>query len=231
MAPMASSDSKVKTCSKHCPKNNETLKKQYDDLRTELNKSQSDLTNYKRGLTSVEERLLFFKKNKVIFCDKVDVLKRDVSIRDSEINVLRRLFSPPKIDLSNSGLEEFQEPKFEGYGPKTSKNVSEESSDAPLVKKLVSYDKSGKKTIFPTVAKIEFVKFKQQEKPVRKQVKQSYLDVVCCCYSRQVNTVRPKAVVNAVRMNRGNPETKLEDLVRLNSPEDKKLTRARKTWL
>ncbi|GJX61968.1 hypothetical protein Tco_0294868 [Tanacetum coccineum] len=55
MAPMASSDSEVKTCSKTCLKNNETLKKQYDDLRTELNKSQSDLANYKRGLASVEE--------------------------------------------------------------------------------------------------------------------------------------------------------------------------------
>ncbi|GJT05078.1 hypothetical protein Tco_0839540 [Tanacetum coccineum] len=107
------------------------------------------------------------------------------------------LFSPPKIDLSNSGLEEFQEPKFEGYGPKTSKNVSEESPDAPLVEKLVSDDKSEKKTIFPTVAKIEFVKSKQQEKPVRKPVK--YAEMY-----RQVNTARPKAVVNAVRTNRVN---------------------------
>nr|GFA16394.1 hypothetical protein [Tanacetum cinerariifolium] len=58
------------------------------------------------------------------------------------------LFSPPKLDLSNSSLEEFQQPKFEGYGPKTSNNVSEdisnevkESNDAPLVKELVSDDK------------------------------------------------------------------------------------------
>nr|GEX00917.1 hypothetical protein [Tanacetum cinerariifolium] len=28
------------------------------------------------------------------------------------------LFAPPSIDFSNSGLEEFQHPKFEGYGPK-----------------------------------------------------------------------------------------------------------------
>ncbi|GJX98055.1 copia protein, partial [Tanacetum coccineum] len=49
-----------------------------------------------------------------------------------------------KFDLSNSGLEEFQQPDFEGYGPKTSKSVSEdisnevrESPDAPLVKDLV----------------------------------------------------------------------------------------------
>ncbi|GJS79546.1 hypothetical protein Tco_0729427 [Tanacetum coccineum] len=39
------------------------------------------------------------------------------------------LFSPPKFDLSNSGLEEFQQPEFEGYGPKTSKSVSEDISN------------------------------------------------------------------------------------------------------
>ncbi|GJZ50464.1 hypothetical protein Tco_0604654 [Tanacetum coccineum] len=78
------------------------------------------------------------------------------------------LFSPPNLDLSNSGLEEFQQPEFEGYGPKTSKNVSEdtsnevrESPDAPMVEKLVSDDKLEKKTVFPTVAKIEFVRPKQ----------------------------------------------------------------------
>ncbi|GKE04780.1 hypothetical protein Tco_1396798 [Tanacetum coccineum] len=77
-------------------------------------------------------------------------------------------FQPPKFDLSNSGLEEFQQPEFEGYGPKTSKSVSEdisnevrESPDALLVKELVSDDKLEKKTAFPTVAKIEFVRPKQ----------------------------------------------------------------------
>ncbi|GJZ08431.1 hypothetical protein Tco_0542714 [Tanacetum coccineum] len=39
------------------------------------------------------------------------------------------LFSPPNLDLSNSGLEEFQKPKFEDYGPKTSKNISEDTSN------------------------------------------------------------------------------------------------------
>nr|GEW31856.1 ribonuclease H-like domain-containing protein [Tanacetum cinerariifolium] len=98
------------------------------------------------------------------------------------------LFSPPKIDLSYSGLEEFQQTKFESYGPKSckieSKNPSEntpnelkestkvkESYDVSLVKKLVSDDKLEKKTVVPTYAKIEFIKAKQQEKPVRKPVK------------------------------------------------------------
>ncbi|GJU69665.1 ribonuclease H-like domain-containing protein, partial [Tanacetum coccineum] len=59
------------------------------------------------------------------------------------------LFSPPKFDLSNSGQEEFQQPEFEGYRPKTSKSVSEdisnevkESLNAPLVKEWVLADES-----------------------------------------------------------------------------------------
>ncbi|GKD47492.1 hypothetical protein Tco_1276468, partial [Tanacetum coccineum] len=89
-----------------------------------------------------------------------------------------RLFAPLNLDLSYSSLEEFQQPKFEGYGPKTSKNVSEdtfnevrESLDASLVEELVSYDKLVKKIVFPTVAKINFIRPQQQEKPVRKPVK------------------------------------------------------------
>ncbi|GJY54261.1 ribonuclease H-like domain-containing protein [Tanacetum coccineum] len=73
------------------------------------------------------------------------------------------LFSPQNIDLSYSGVEEFQQPEFESYGPKPSKSVSEyisnevrKSPDAPLVEELVLDDKLEKKTVFPTVAKIEF---------------------------------------------------------------------------
>ncbi|GKF33656.1 hypothetical protein Tco_0106856, partial [Tanacetum coccineum] len=88
------------------------------------------------------------------------------------------LFSPPNLDLSYSGLEEFHQPKFKGYEPKPSKSVSEdtsnkvkESPDAPLFEELVSDEKIEKKIVFPTVAKIEFGRAKQQEKPVRKPVK------------------------------------------------------------
>ncbi|GJV33376.1 hypothetical protein Tco_1393776 [Tanacetum coccineum] len=139
----------------------------------------------KRGLASVEEQLVFYKKNEVLFCEQLVVLKRDISYKDSKISVLKSeleklkqekennqlkiekfdnasksldkligsqipdksrkglgfvsynavpppptgLFSPPNLDLSNSGLEEFQQPEFEGYGPKTSKSVSEDTSN------------------------------------------------------------------------------------------------------
>nr|GEX64396.1 hypothetical protein [Tanacetum cinerariifolium] len=86
------SDSEVyinNTCSKTCLKSYETLKKQYDDLRIEFTKSEFNLATYKRGLAFVEEQYVFYKKNEVIFCEKIVVLKRDLSYRDSEISGLK----------------------------------------------------------------------------------------------------------------------------------------------
>ncbi|GJX71500.1 retrovirus-related pol polyprotein from transposon TNT 1-94 [Tanacetum coccineum] len=69
-----------------------------------------------------------------------------------------------------------------------------------LHKELVSDDKLEKKIVFPTVAKIEFVRPKQQEKPVRKQVK--YAEMY---RPKAVNTAMSNsAAVNAVRANQVN---------------------------
>nr|GEZ69053.1 hypothetical protein [Tanacetum cinerariifolium] len=54
----------------------------------ELNKFEFDLANDKRGLASVEEQLVFYKKNEVVFCDQIVVLKRDASFRESDIIAL-----------------------------------------------------------------------------------------------------------------------------------------------
>ncbi|GJR43420.1 hypothetical protein Tco_1311523 [Tanacetum coccineum] len=55
------------------------------------------------------------------------------------------LFSPPTIDLSNSGLEEFKQPEFKEYGVKVNKSVSENSYNvikktfgAPIIEDWVS---------------------------------------------------------------------------------------------
>ncbi|GJY37849.1 hypothetical protein Tco_0424213 [Tanacetum coccineum] len=168
---------------------------------SEFNKSEFNLATYKRGLASVEEHLVFYKKNEL---EKIKQEKESIQLTienfdnasksldkliRSQITDNNRkgvgfvsynaippppigLFSPPNLDLSNSGLEEFQQPEFEGYGPKTSKSISEDisnevrkSPDAALVEKLVSNEKLKKRTVFPT--KIEFVRPKQQEKPVK----------------------------------------------------------------
>ncbi|GJX96449.1 hypothetical protein Tco_0352247 [Tanacetum coccineum] len=78
-----------KTCSKTCLKSFETLKTQLDDLRIEFNKSEFNLATYKRGLASVEEQLVFYKKNEVIFYEQLAVLKRDISYKDLEISILK----------------------------------------------------------------------------------------------------------------------------------------------
>ncbi|GJX15264.1 ribonuclease H-like domain-containing protein [Tanacetum coccineum] len=141
-------------------------------------------------------------KNEVLLCDQLAVLKRDISYKDSEISVLKSELEKLKQDKESNQLKiekfdnasksldkligeqipsfikEFQQPKFEGYGPKISKSVSEDisnevmkSPDAPLVEELVSNDKLEKKTVFPTVAKINFGYLNNKIKQLRKPVK------------------------------------------------------------
>ncbi|GJX56298.1 putative ribonuclease H-like domain-containing protein [Tanacetum coccineum] len=113
------------------------------------------------------------------FSEEVVVLKREVGCKQYEINMLKTEFEkvkqekdgidfkiekfdkaskdldqlPNKLDLSYSGLDEFKELEFKGYGHENSKqesNVvcetesdnSKENSDKSLVKEQVSQDKS-----------------------------------------------------------------------------------------
>ncbi|GKC33826.1 hypothetical protein Tco_1046210, partial [Tanacetum coccineum] len=228
----------------------ETLKTQLEDLRVKYNKSEFNQANYKRGLASIEERLVFYKNNEVIFIDQIVVLKSDASFNEAEIIALKSyieklkkekednllkinnydnatknldkvigsqlvdnnkkglgynvvpplltgLFAPPIIDLPYSGIKKFKELEFEGYGSKAGKNVNtgapiikdwesdnDDEDDKPktkVIKKTIKYKtikqdvvsdgKLKKKTVFPIAAKIEVVKPKQHEKPVRKPVK------------------------------------------------------------
>nr|GEW34919.1 reverse transcriptase domain-containing protein [Tanacetum cinerariifolium] len=65
---------------------------------------------------------------------------------------------------------------------------------------------------FDKTAHSNFRRSFQRKSAVGTQSRVPRVSTVCCCCSRQVNTARPK----------GNSGTKLEDSVRLNSPEDKK---------
>ncbi|GJU36997.1 hypothetical protein Tco_1185351 [Tanacetum coccineum] len=58
--------------------------------KKKVRKSESDLSNYKRGLASIEERLVFYKKNESMLNDQIAVLKRDASYKDSDINGLEK---------------------------------------------------------------------------------------------------------------------------------------------
>ncbi|GJU09484.1 retrovirus-related pol polyprotein from transposon TNT 1-94 [Tanacetum coccineum] len=216
MALMAFSDSEVnndKSCTKTCLKTYETLKKQCDDLIVKLNQTEFKATTYKRGLTTVEEQLVTYRKNEVLFVMEVAVLKREVACKDYVIQCcykwLKRLskksgvwgvccVQPPhhliykalqNVCVVYYGHDEFKEPEFKSYGPKDSNlestidkksDDSKENTDDSLVKEQVLENENSfivsplnvdKETIFPPDKKIEFVKPKSNEKPVRKSVK------------------------------------------------------------
>nr|GEU60260.1 retrovirus-related Pol polyprotein from transposon TNT 1-94 [Tanacetum cinerariifolium] len=270
-------------------------------LDSEFNKSEFNVVTYKRGLAYVEEKLVFYKKNEVLFCEQIVVLKKDLSYRDSEISGLKceleklkkekesnqlkikklnssskslekiirsqisdnnkkglgyvsfyvvlppptGLFSPKKIDFSYSGLEEFKQPEFHSYGPKScetkSKNASKEIPnelkkypDAPLVKDRVLDNKYcsvespivvEKKIVVPSVDNIAFVKAKQQEKPVRKQlthltVKRPYQQRTSFTnksFRQPVNTARPRPINTARLRSVNTVRPRTVNTARLNS--------------
>ncbi|GKE06719.1 putative ribonuclease H-like domain-containing protein, partial [Tanacetum coccineum] len=206
-----------------------------------LNQTEFTAATYKRGLATVEEQLITYRKNEwfekvkqekkgIEFkIEKFDKASKDIDkLLESQITDKSKkglgynavppphplIFNrPKKLDLSYSGLDEFKEPELKSYGSEESKqesnivydkksDASKENSDDSLVKEQLSEDTSSfvesplnvdKETIFLD-KKIEIVKPKNHEKPVKKSVR-----------PKAVNTARPhSAVVNAVRVNQGN---------------------------
>ncbi|GJS52701.1 ribonuclease H-like domain-containing protein [Tanacetum coccineum] len=125
MALMAFTDSEVsndKTCSKNCLQNYEALKKQYDDLLVKLDDTAFKAATYKRGLSILEAQVVKYKESEVLFSEEIALLKRSV------------------------GLEEFQQPEINWYGPRDSiskpttvcdreSNNSKENTDDLLTQK------------------------------------------------------------------------------------------------
>nr|GEV45037.1 ribonuclease H-like domain-containing protein [Tanacetum cinerariifolium] len=160
---------------------------------------------------------------------------------DDEVpkNIALMDFLNSKLDLSNSGLEEFQQPEFEGYGPKTSKSVCEDISnkvkeypDAPLVKDRVLDNKDcsveslvvvEKKTVVPTSTKVDFLELNNKKNQPR-PVNTARPRLVNTVRPRPVNTTRPNSVVvNAVRVNQSHPQK--EDQSYVDSGYSRHMTR------
>ncbi|GKB59209.1 hypothetical protein Tco_0915395 [Tanacetum coccineum] len=153
-------------------------KSKCDGLLVKLNESEFKATTYKRGLATLEDKIITYKKNEVLFTEEIGFLKRKVACKDYEINMLKSEFEkvkqendgiefkiekfdkaskdldqllgsqitnkskkvlrysavppphpliynrPKKLDLSYSGLDEFKEPEFKGYGLENSKQES-----------------------------------------------------------------------------------------------------------
>nr|GEX04281.1 hypothetical protein [Tanacetum cinerariifolium] len=70
-------------------KNRENLNTNIIKLNEELIDCETDLYNYKRGLSQVEAILVELKENDVKYCERIKVFERDVKIKDNKIKYLK----------------------------------------------------------------------------------------------------------------------------------------------
>ncbi|GJS11805.1 putative ribonuclease H-like domain-containing protein [Tanacetum coccineum] len=89
--------------------NNEDISK-YDDLLAILHETEFKAATYKRGLATVEDQLVTFRKNEVLFYEEVVILKREVGCKQYEINMLKTEFE--KVKQGKDGID-FKIKKFD----------------------------------------------------------------------------------------------------------------------
>ncbi|GJR56782.1 putative ribonuclease H-like domain-containing protein [Tanacetum coccineum] len=192
---------------------------QCDDLLIKLNESEFKATTYKRGLATLEDQIVTYKKNEVLFTEEIGVRKREVACKDYEINMLKSKFEKvkqekdgiefkiEKFDKASKDLDyldEFKEHEFKGYGPKNSEQESnvvcdkksyKENSEESLVEEQVSQDTSSFVESSPNVDKETIFPVNKKveftkPKNHEKPVKKSV---------RPVNTAHPKTTVHSAK--------------------------------
>nr|GEX64076.1 putative ribonuclease H-like domain-containing protein [Tanacetum cinerariifolium] len=75
-------------CSKSCRKNTDSLNTKISKLNGELSDSDNTLYHYKLGLSQVKAILVEFKKQEIIFCEKIRGLEIDVEFKNNKIEYL-----------------------------------------------------------------------------------------------------------------------------------------------
>ncbi|GKB59302.1 hypothetical protein Tco_0915488, partial [Tanacetum coccineum] len=177
----SSSDSEVSndsTCSKSCLETIEVLKSHNEQLLKDLKKSQLMALAYKTGLESVEEKLVVYKKNESIYEQDIKELKLEIHLREIAITELRKKLE--KAQQEKDSIQ-FNVDKFENASKSLNKLIDsqncrklQERFTSELVsdseEENVPQAKIEKKIAKSSLAKIKFVKPKQQEKTARKTV-------------------------------------------------------------
>nr|GEV43623.1 hypothetical protein [Tanacetum cinerariifolium] len=121
----------------------------HEDLE-QIHEDDLEEMDLKSQLALLSMRAIRSPRNQESGLKNQDSSRKTVNVEDTSFKAMvaidgAGLFAPPTIDLSNSGLEEFQHPKFKGYEPKVSKSVCVDTSneikkapDAPIIKDWVS---------------------------------------------------------------------------------------------
>ncbi|GJT66406.1 hypothetical protein Tco_1017886 [Tanacetum coccineum] len=153
------------------------FRKKLEKIQKEKDNIQFNVDKFKNASKSL---------NKLIECQIVDNCKKGLGYKKYNAVAPPYIgnFMPPTPDLSFTSLDEFvNEPVVENSKAMSSKEVPKvvrKNDDALIIEEWVSdideenvsQTKTEKKTGKPSIAKIEFVKPKQQEKTTRKTVKQ-----------------------------------------------------------
>ncbi|GKB34653.1 ribonuclease H-like domain-containing protein [Tanacetum coccineum] len=154
------------------------------ELRKKLEKIQKEKDSIQFNVDKFENASKSL--NKLIECQIVDNCKKGLGYENYNAVPPPYIgnFMPPTPDLSFTGLDEFvNKPIVENSKAMSSEKepkVVKKNDDALIIEEWVlddeeenvSQTKTEKKIVKPSIAKIEFVKPKQQEKTARKTVKQ-----------------------------------------------------------
>ncbi|GJW49064.1 putative ribonuclease H-like domain-containing protein [Tanacetum coccineum] len=178
------------------------LRKKLDIVQKEKDSIQFNVDKFESASKSLD---------KLIECQIVDNCKKGLGY-NAVPPPLTGNFTPPTPDLSFTGLDEFvNKPVVENKkSSEEEPKVVRKNNDALIIEEWVSdseeenvsQTKTEKKIVKPSIAKIEFVKPKQQEKTARKTVKQ----VDCNYHHKQFQNQRMVKPVwnNAQRVNHQN---------------------------
>ncbi|GJU29418.1 putative ribonuclease H-like domain-containing protein [Tanacetum coccineum] len=131
-------------------------------------------------LESVEKKLEVYKANESIYSQDIKVLKIEIEYKfENASKSLNKLIESQIVENCKKGLgyNAVPPPYIGNFMPPT---PDLNSNDSPIVEDWVSdseeenvpQTKTEKKIVKPSIAKIEFVKPKQQEKTARKTIKQ-----------------------------------------------------------
>nr|GEU43892.1 hypothetical protein [Tanacetum cinerariifolium] len=147
--------------SKSCRKNTKNLNTKISKLNEEVSDGETLLYHYKTGLSQVEARLVEFKEQEIKFCKRIRGLERNVEVRNNKIEYLTneldeakkekeippppvQVYSPPKKDLSWTGLPEFVDDTVTDYSRPTPSIDTSNSVTSDLQSNNSSISKLGK---------------------------------------------------------------------------------------
>ncbi|GJS31834.1 putative ribonuclease H-like domain-containing protein [Tanacetum coccineum] len=209
----SSSDSEVDSYSKSCVKDYATLKEQYDSLSSDYKKSQFNLVSYKTGLQSVEDRLVHYKKNEVVFEESINVLKLEVKLRDNALDEYKIKWE--KAEKERDQLKQTLE-KFQNSSKSLNNILESQVIDkfktglgydvaSPVVESFMNLtDKSGSDKGYHSVPPPltgNFIPCKPDLTFVDEIVESENLDVTTVVTPSNAKTVENKGVSNTVKSN------------------------------